>query len=279
MGPRDPLGRPAGITIGSTEDVAAPTPGSLAGIASAPGDGNRSVLGRLLEELSWVGPQIRNYRAGGQGYENVLTAEALQALDFLPRTRFLGPVIAAAHGADAARQQLVTEIEQAKLVLLPEEIVLGARSSAPVIVQPDGLLTSPRCYAMLEAKRIRSSSFQPQQLARELVAVIAEARGRAPLLLLLLGKEPPVQVQGHGRLTIDDAVRLHLRTVLDRCAPDLDHDGLLAAVPRTVAWITWQELQAVVSAQAESEPSEDPSTRASVARLAVAVTDAIDRHS
>ncbi len=111
------------------------------------------------------------------------------------------------------------------------------------------------------------------------MAVVAEARGRTPLLLLLLGKEPPVQVQGHGRLTIDDAIRLHLRTVLDRCAPNLDHDGMFAAVPRTVARITWQELQTVVSAHAGSEPSGDQSTRASIARLAVGVTDAIDRHS
>ena len=46
---------------------------------------NASVLGRLLEELSWAGNTIRNYREGGRGYENVLTAEALQGLDFLPR--------------------------------------------------------------------------------------------------------------------------------------------------------------------------------------------------
>jgi hypothetical protein len=48
-----------------------------------------SVLGRLLMELSWVGCNIRDVRDGGLGLENVLTAEALTPLDFLPRTDFL----------------------------------------------------------------------------------------------------------------------------------------------------------------------------------------------
>jgi hypothetical protein len=80
---------------------------------------NSSVVGRLLEELSWVGATIRNYRNGGRGYENVLTAEALQALDFLPRGAFLGAVLDVAHGADTARAKLISEIEEAKFTLLP----------------------------------------------------------------------------------------------------------------------------------------------------------------
>lgn len=65
-----------------------------------------SVIGRLLEELSWVGSTIKAYRHGGRGYENVLTAEALQALDFLPRGQFLGEVLQQCTGADAARRKL-----------------------------------------------------------------------------------------------------------------------------------------------------------------------------
>jgi hypothetical protein len=49
-----------------------------------------SVLGRLLQECSWTGAKIRDFHNGGLGFENVLTAEALTALDFLPRTDFLG---------------------------------------------------------------------------------------------------------------------------------------------------------------------------------------------
>ena len=54
---------------------------------------NQSVIGRLLEELSWVGHTIKSYREGGRGFENVLTAEVFQALDFLPRSNFLGKII------------------------------------------------------------------------------------------------------------------------------------------------------------------------------------------
>jgi hypothetical protein len=60
---------------------------------------NTSVLGRLLEELSWEGSSIRRYRHGGRGYDNVLTAEVLLALDFLPRQAFLGAVLRVAHGS------------------------------------------------------------------------------------------------------------------------------------------------------------------------------------
>ena len=61
-----------------------------------------SIVGKLLEEISWE--KARDYRAGGQGRENVLTAEVLVGLDFLPRTHFLGAVIQAAQGADVARK-------------------------------------------------------------------------------------------------------------------------------------------------------------------------------
>jgi hypothetical protein len=54
---------------------------------------NPRVLGRLLEELSWVGNTIKDYREGGRGFENVLTAEVLQSLDFLPRQSFLGSIV------------------------------------------------------------------------------------------------------------------------------------------------------------------------------------------
>lgn len=75
-------------------------------IASTP---SSSIVGKLLEEISWE--KARDYRAGGQGRENVLTAEVLVGLDFLPRTHFLGEVIRAAHGAEKARNQLAAEAE------------------------------------------------------------------------------------------------------------------------------------------------------------------------
>jgi hypothetical protein len=68
---------------------------------------NASVIGRLLEEISWEGRRVRNYRSGGRGMENVLTAEVMLGLYYLPRRPFLGEVIRSARGcagcAGAAR--------------------------------------------------------------------------------------------------------------------------------------------------------------------------------
>ncbi len=62
-----------------------------------------SVIGRSVDELSWVGSSIRRLRNGGRGNENVRTAEVM-LLSLFPRTAVLGSVFAAAHGVqpDAA---------------------------------------------------------------------------------------------------------------------------------------------------------------------------------
>lgn len=239
---------------------------------------NDSVLGRLLEELSWVGPLIRDYRQGGRGYENVLTAEALQALDFLPRQSFLGRVVRDSRGADATRLLLASEIESATTTLLPDELHLG-RPKDSVVVQPDGLIEACGVFVMLEAKRIRPSAFQPEQLARELLCMLIEAGDRKPLLWLLLGEEPPVRVKGHGRLSLADAIALALPQVLERCDEPHDPDQLLSRVDELVAWTTWQQLQMTVSAALDAYMCEDPSTLASVRRLALSVIHAVDRHA
>lgn len=49
---------------------------------------NTSIIGRLLKEISWEGKRVKMYRNGSLGYENVLTVEFFQALDFLPRNQF-----------------------------------------------------------------------------------------------------------------------------------------------------------------------------------------------
>ncbi len=140
-----------------------------------------SVIGRLLQELSWSGKSIPAYRNGGLGNENVLTAEALQGLDFLPRAWFLGAVIAAAQGAPAARARFVDQVDEAAFTLLPGDMHLQASAGAdtpPVCVQPDGLIVSPDCYCVLEAKRLRRGSFQTEQLAREFLLAREQSAGR-----------------------------------------------------------------------------------------------------
>src|SRR5947209_4581372 len=141
---------------------------------------NWSALRGLLREISWEGKTVKRYRLGGQGLENVLTAEALQALDFLPRTAFLGKVVTAAHGADRARKRLADEIESSKMDLLPGPHFLSRAESGrkELVVQPDAVITSRRCYVLVEAKRIRASSFQREQLAREYALLRRKAKER-----------------------------------------------------------------------------------------------------
>ena len=53
--------------------------------------GNVSVIGRLLEEISWEGSRVKQYGEGGRGLENVLTAEVLLPLTYFPRGPFPCP--------------------------------------------------------------------------------------------------------------------------------------------------------------------------------------------
>ena len=242
-----------------------------------------SVLGRLLQELSWSGQSIRDYRDGGLGFENVLTAEALQGLDFLPRSSFLAAVIAAAHGAAAARAQLVAEAELVAFTVLPPDLPLERSRGSDrdrISVYPDALLVSPGCFAVVEAKRIRGGSFQPEQLAREFVLAVRAAEGRTPLLVLILGAEPPVPVKGFGHVPIEDAIATQIGSVLERIGwSAYTTEALVEMIPNVVAWITWRDVSSVVEAQLAALGRLEPSIRASITRLADSVTSAIARHS
>lgn len=91
-----------------------------------------SVLVRLLEEVSWE--RATSYR---EGAEAVKTCSA---------QRFSWRWISCP--GDLA---------------LSTEVVTGRQ----VYTQPDALLTSTSAFALVEAKRIRTSAFQAKQLARE----------------------------------------------------------------------------------------------------------------
>lgn len=241
-----------------------------------------SVLGRLLHELSWVGPTIRSYRNGGRGYENVLTAEVLQGLDFLPRRAFLGAVLAAAHDADSSRRRLVSEVEDARFTLLPGNqhlIPSGDRHQTRLPVQPDGIIESPSTYTILEAKRIRSSSFQAEQLAREYVLALRDAGERLPILLLVVGSAPPVRVAKHGKLAIADAIAIYLETVLLQAENhSFALQDALDRISDVVCWITWEEISQVVEAQRQALRLADASMQACLDRLATSVTSAVAWH-
>jgi hypothetical protein len=239
-------------------------------------------LGRLLEEISWEG-NARKYRYGGRGFENVLTAEVFQALDFLPRTAFLGRILDSLAGAVETVKMLAQEVEQIHVSLLPGGMFLAEHPPAgsfQLEVQPDAVIDSPSVYCLLEAKRIRRGAFQPEQLAREYLAVVQQADARRPLLLLILPKIPPVAVSRHGSLEITEAVARWLEPVLARCEHEFPpvHE-LLTRIESVVAYTTWRAIVEAISSGLHAFKSGDESVDASVARLARAALGAIDWHS
>jgi len=240
-----------------------------------------SSLGRLLAEISWEG-NARPYRDGGRGLENVLTTEVFQALDFLPRTGFLGRVIQSAEGAAETRRIMASQIEDAVIELLLGDILLSRKcvGSEPLCIQPDGIIQTPDVYCLLEAKRIRSGVFQPQQLAREYLTVLREAKGRRPLLLLVLPREPPVSVRGHGRLSLEEAIARWITPIL----PQLDAEfpsaeELVKGIDSAVAWVTWSTVSECVAAGLEDLNCPDASISGSISRLVQSVRQAIEWHS
>ena len=238
---------------------------------------NSSVIGRLLEEVSWDGVNVRAYRDGGRGRENVLTAEVLSPLSFLPRDTFLGELLRHAHGPGDVCARVAAEVEDADITLLPDELVLGPQG---IKVQPDAQLISPNCYVMVEAKRIRRSSFQTEQLAREYVALLTAAGRKLPLLFLILSGPPPLAVKGHGRLGIHEAVSLRLADVLARTDGQAgSFETLAARIPDVFAWVTWDEVRTLVSAGRDAFRDAPAGLDRTVERLCEAVTTAIHWHS
>ncbi len=151
-----------------------------------------SPLGRLLEEISWEG-NARHYREGGRGFENVLTVEVFQALDFLPRARFLGRIVeSVAGGGSQAAKLLSQEAELVTFSLLPGDVFLSGPGTAQLAVQPDGIIESPSVYCVLEAKRIKRGAFQPEQLAREYLVLDRKPRFFPSRHLVLTGGPVPV---------------------------------------------------------------------------------------
>ena len=232
-----------------------------------------SVIGRLLSEVSWEGRRVRIYRRGGRGLENVLTAEVMQALDFLPRKHFLGACLSALHDCpEVVSPRLVAEAEAVEFQLLPGPRHLTSVAGQRVEVQPDAILQSPSVHCVVEAKRIRSSSFQANQLAREYALVEQEAGAKQPLLMLLLGEPPPVLVQRRGRMEIEDAIRVGLAALIEQ-PEDYDKRQL------SVAWLTWAEIGSILEGQRASFKAASRSVQGTVERIVGSAIGAIEWHS
>jgi hypothetical protein len=244
-----------------------------------------SAIARLLEELSWGGKAgADRLRGGGRHLENVLTTEVLQALDFLPRTAFLARVLRAAHGAERTREEHAVAAEEARITVLPGPTACGTRNSAErssIEIQPDAIITSPRTYALVEAKRNGAGTFGAHQLARELAHTLLVAPPRSPLLLLVLHSAPPIRVHAHGLLGLTDAVSASIDGVLSVLQAEghaLTRDEVLDRAPTSMAWITWSTLQNALIESVDALGAGDASLTASVHRIAAGAIRAIDWH-
>ena len=228
-----------------------------------------SAVRRLLDELSWEG-NARKYRDGGLGLENVITTEVFQALDFLPRQAFLSRVLEGVAGASLTAVQ--AEIEQVVVDILPGDLT---HSDLDIRAQPDARIDSLGAFVFVEAKRLRRSSFQPEQLTKELLLAAEHGQGRRPALLLVLAVPPPVTVQGHGSMSIEDAVRLGQELLSER-------HGRPVQTPNPsdmVAWTTWANIAGQVEDALQAYNNPDTSTYNAVARVANTIADALRAHA
>jgi hypothetical protein len=176
---------------------------------------------------------------------------------------------------------LIDEIEEAEIHFLPGDMTLAPNRTGndQLVVQPDALISSPSMLVLVEAKRVRASSFQPEQLAREYVATMAHTGTRTPLILLL-GAKPPVLVRGRGRMTLEDAISSELESVLRRANNEqLALERLVERIHDVFCWITWSELSAVIASQTAGFSTTDPSVNASVQRLANSICSSIAWHA
>lgn len=238
-----------------------------------------SVFGSLLKELSWSGASIRGVREGGRHLENVLTAEVFQALDFLPRTHFLGEVLRRASGAQHRLSEVIADIETAKMKLLPGGHSLQPTKNAKrVEVQPDVCIRAGGCLLWVEAKRVKGGSFQKDQLAKTLVLLdeCAREEGIRPLLVLILGESPPVKVDGSKvKLSIRDAVAAELSTVIAQAGLEPSRaQSLLDGLNETVAHLTWNDIKAAV-AEGSGRLQTEHSVSRCIHRLSSVIHEAI----
>ena len=178
--------------------------------------------------------------------------------------------MAGASGAPLERVQ--ADIERVTVDLLPGDLT---HPDLELRAQPDVHMDSSETFVFVEAKRLRRWSFQADQLAKELILAAEHGGDRHAVLLLILSAPPPIRVQGHGALSIEDAVLLGQQLISAR---HRRHVGVPQASD-AVAWTTWADIGATVAEAAQNYNNPDESTFNAVTRLAMTVTEALRVHA
>lgn len=244
---------------------------------------NSTVIGRLLAEVSWQGNKVKQYRDGGRGLENVLTAETILALDLLPRSWFLGEIFKNLNGtAQEAKEKLVAEVEDLNITFLSDHIYLNRNASHErgIAVDADVILASDKVYAFIEAKRIRESRFQFEQLAREYLVLTRDTLDRIPVLILFLGRNPPIKVDKLGYVEPREAI---LKTINDVYKKVDKHpitlDELKQNIDSILLWISWEEIASIIEKQISDFECSNQSVYLSIQRMCKLLQRAIVWHS
>lgn len=190
---------------------------------------DNSAIERLVTEAIDAGPFHFRSRRRGHLAERVLSAHVLQALDFLPRTTFLGRVLLDATGADAARAAVLAEVEDLSILFLPE-----LRADSDARARPDAWISGPTTACLVDTKAPRST-FGRRQLCSDYRSLLKHAGERLPLMLLIVEDPERVTVWGRpGSHTVIDAVRWELEQTPGE-AVSAEAGGVVESRARTAA--------------------------------------------
>ena len=88
--------------------------------------------------------------------------------------------------------EVAAQIEDCELSVLPPQLTMHPVRPAG---QPEALLGTAGGLCARGSQGIRRACFQREQLARDYLTIIREARTRDPVLLVILGSPPPVTAE------------------------------------------------------------------------------------
>lgn len=245
-----------------------------------------SLISHLLWGISWEGRNVNSkYRDGGRGIEEVLTTEVLLGLEFLPRRPFCERLNGYLSSGRSCTPFLDDqELDALRFLSAPtgrHALKPDASSHQEAIdVQFDAMAETDHSRIFIEAKRIRSSSFQEEQLARTFIIALRESGDLKPRMLVLLGQPPPVTIQNVGKRDIREGILARLDAVYDKTEyTDFALSDAKERIDECVAWITWQEVAEIIEAAMNEYDNADPSTYAAIGRIAEFISESIKWHS
>jgi hypothetical protein len=239
-----------------------------------------------MSGISWEGKRVnKKYRNNGQGVEEVLTTEVLMGLSFLPPRPFLEDFIKQLSSAPSAGPFIASE-EIDSLRFLPKPTGRHALKpdalthQAAIDVQIDAMAETSHSRIFIEAKRIGSSYFQEEQLARTFLIALRESDDLSPKVLLLLGSPPPVKVKKLGRVEVKDGILARLEEVYKKTDYlDFSLSEAESRIDDCVAWTTWQQIANCVHESMKNYENQDSSTYVSIERIANFVQGTVEWHS